>query len=377
MADVAVFHPDLSSGGGGEAVCMNVLAALEDDHDVTLYTIVDPDFDALNEYYRTDIDDVTVDRMGRLGTVIDACGQFLRNHTDMTAMRLQSAILNRSLDHGDHDLVVSTYNEFSFTTPAVQYVHHPNFGFKRDSFVYRVYDRLSNAIDGFDKESIRESEVLANSEWTADQFESIYGTRPRVVYPPVDTHGFEPEAWERREPGFVSLGRIEPSKRIVENIGIVDGLRERGHDVHLHIVGPVFEERYANRVRRMVDEREYVTLDGEISRDELVSALCRHRYGLHGKENEHFGMVVAEFVAAGMVPFVPDDGGQCEIVNGEDEFVYGSVEEAVETIDDVLSRRDSGERLRELLPDVEQTYGRTRFREQIRDVVAETVGRER
>ncbi|WP_222915013.1 hypothetical protein [Natrinema sp. SYSU A 869] len=54
MAEIGVVHMDLMSKGGGEAVNMNVLEALQDDHDVTLLTLTDPDLDELNAYFNTD-----------------------------------------------------------------------------------------------------------------------------------------------------------------------------------------------------------------------------------------------------------------------------------------------------------------------------------
>lgn len=58
MARVAVAHTDLTARGGAEAVCVNVLEALQDHHDVTLFTLVDPDWPALNEFYNADVRDV-------------------------------------------------------------------------------------------------------------------------------------------------------------------------------------------------------------------------------------------------------------------------------------------------------------------------------
>jgi glycosyltransferase involved in cell wall biosynthesis len=369
MADIAVFHPDLSSRGGGEAVCMNVLNALEDEHAVTLYTLVRPDFESLNEYYRTDVSEVAVDHVGSVGRLLATAGTVAARYADVTFGRLQSSVLNRYLDRRDHDLVVSTYNEFSFESRAIQYIHFPNFGVERSSAVYRAYDRLCDAIDGFERVEIRNSRLLANSAWTADVVEEIYDVRPEVMYPPVDTAGFDRVTWEQREAGFVSIGRVEPSKHVLRNVKIVSRLRERGRDVHIHHVGPVAHDRYARKVREAAKSRDYVHLEGAVPRQELVDLVCSHRYGLHGKEREHFGMAVAELAAGGALPFVHDSGGQREIVDRRSELLYNDVNEAVATLDGVLGDEDRQYRLRKTLPDVEARYGRERFRETIRTTV--------
>ncbi|ELY67056.1 glycosyltransferase family 4 protein [Natrinema versiforme] len=369
MANIAVFHPDLSSRGGGEAVCMNVLDALENEHTVTLYTLVRPDFESLNDYYRTSVSDVAIDHFGTTGRLLAKTGSVAAEYADVTFGRLQSSILNRYLDRRNHDLVVSTYNEFSFESPAIQYIHFPNFGVTRNSLLYQVYDRICDAIDGFNKMKIRESALLANSEWTAEVVEGIYGVRPDVVYPPIDTEGFDRLPWNDRESGFISIGRVEPSKHVLRNIEIVLRLRQRGHDVHLHHVGPVSHDRYAQKVRAVADGRDHIHLEGMVPRQELVDLICSHQYGLHGKEQEHFGMAVAELAAGRTLPFVHDSGGQREIVDNQPELLYDDTEAAVDTLDRVLVDTDLQEHLQTVLPDVEARYGRDRFRETIRTAV--------
>ena len=348
---------------------MNVLDALEDNHTVTLYTIVRPDFDSLNDYYRTGVSDVAVDHCGNVGRLLAKAGAVAAKYADVTFGRFQSSVLNRYLDRRDHDLVLSTYNEFSFDSPAIQYIHFPNFGVTRSSPVYKMYDRLCDAIDGFDKLRIRESTLLVNSEWTAGVVEDIYGVHPNVVYPPIDTEGFDRMPWEERDTGFVSIGRVEPSKHILRNIEIVSRLRQRGHGVHIHHIGPVAHDGYAQKVRETAEKLDYVHLEGSIPRQKLVDLVCSHQYGIHGKEQEHFGMAVAELAAGGTLPFVHDSGGQREIVDRHQDLLYEDADTAVETLDHVLSDTERQKRLRETLPDVEARYGRKRFRETIRTTV--------
>jgi hypothetical protein len=55
MAEVLVIHRNLMIKGGAEAVCMNAIEALQEDHSVTLVTTIKPDIDELNEYYQTTV----------------------------------------------------------------------------------------------------------------------------------------------------------------------------------------------------------------------------------------------------------------------------------------------------------------------------------
>ena len=372
MARIAVAHTDLMAKGGGEGVCMNVLEALQDGHDVTLLTLTDPDLRELNDYFRTDVRDVRV----RTPPLVESFLDWL----DDPRYNLRNALLNRFVarEREAFDLAFGTDNELAVAGPLVQYVHTPRFArlvvSKRvgeDGFADHAYDRFSWLVGGFDPDRIRESAVLANSGWIADVVQDAYGVRPDVVHPPVDTRGFAERGdrpFDEREPGFVTVGRLARYKNVLENVEIIDRVRDRGHDVHLHLVGPGYDDEYTRKVERAASERDYVRVEGEVTREELVNVVARHRYGLHGKRHEHFGMAVAEFVAGGTVPFVPDNGGQREIV-GSDRLTYSTTDEAVERIDRVLSNPEEARELRRGTAEIERQYGRERFQREIRGVV--------
>jgi glycosyltransferase involved in cell wall biosynthesis len=190
--------------------------------------------------------------------------------------------------------------------------------------------------------------LLANSSWTADVVEDVYGTRPEVLHPPVDPIPCE-RAWSDREEGLVAVGRLAPDKRVLDAVAVVDAVRERGHDVHLHVVGaaPRAYRRYAGRVAAAARERPYVSLERDVSRDRLERLLCSHKYGLNLKVEEHFGMSVAEYVAAGMVAFAPDGGGQRDVLDGRQDRLFDSVEEAA----DLVARAIEADEPPELPPD--------------------------
>jgi glycosyltransferase involved in cell wall biosynthesis len=249
----------------------------------------------------------------------------------------------------------------------VQYIHQPQFNRRRlDGRTAGRLDPLWSHLAGPEPGGIDDSTTLvANSEWTAERVEAIYDTRPEVVYPPVEPIECE-ESWKDREPGIVLLGRLAPDKRILEAISLVDAVRERGPDVHLHIVGsaPRAYRRYVARVAWAAQDRPYVTLDRNASRERVEGLLCSHRYGLNMKEGEHFGMAVAEYVSAGMDAFVPASGGQQEIV--QDERTFTTLDEAVDLVTEAIRLSDPPARSRDRFhPD--------RFAASIRQHVNQTI----
>ena len=72
-------------------------------------------------------------------------------------------------------------------------------------------------------------------------------------------------------------------------------------------------------------------VDGKRKAELLTSC----RYALHTCNHEAFGITVAEFVKAGCIPFIPDTGGQTEIVPYP-ELQFRTEQEAIEKIVSVL-----------------------------------------
>ena len=376
MTDVALVHLDLMAKGGGEAVAVNVAEALQDEHDLTLFTLTDPDVDELREYFDVDLREsaLTVRTAGRLAPA-------LYERYGPRYYVLENALLSRYVRRrtDEFDVVISTINELGLGPDAIEYVHFP-FDWNvtlpdREHLFHRsvedrsLYQRLCTAVADVSREDLKSSLVLANSEWTAGKVAEAYGTRPEVVYPPIDTEAFTDRPWDARENGFVTVGRIEPSKRTVELIETVDAVRERGHDVHLHVVGPPVDDAYARRVAALAAGRPHVHLEGEVPRGELIELICSHRYGIHGKAFEHFGMAVAELAAGGTVPFVPSSGGQRAIVRDRHELLFDSPEAAVAKIDRVLSDPTLQRELRTSTAEIDRRFGRGRFQETVTDAV--------
>jgi glycosyltransferase involved in cell wall biosynthesis len=379
MARIAVAHADLTTKGGSESVCMNVLEALQGVHEVTLLTLTSPDLNELNRYFRTAVRDVDVRR--------SRWPRPLLGRLDGSRDRLRNALLNRFVaDHRDEfDLVVATDDELSVRGPLVQYVHAPRFAHlavsrrvSEDRFRDHVSDRLAWRFGNYHPEQIRSSTLLANSEWTADVVQDAYDERPTVVHPPVDIRGFDEasRSWDDRDPGFVAIGRLAPDKDVLGNVEILDRVRDRGHDVHLHLVGPDSDGEYAREVERSAADREYVHLDGEVSREKLVELVSSHRYGLHGARHDGFSTAVAELVAGGTIPFVPDRGSLPDVV-GTDELTYDTAEEAAGCIDRVLSNPNRARKLRRAIPGVGDRFSRRRFHRQMREIVAEELSAEK
>ena len=368
MARVAVLHNTLDFRGGADAVCAHVCEALQGVHDVTLFTISATRLTTLNDLFGTDAAvEVRRPPLGdRLATLLSRADDRFGPQ-----LALRSALLTRWFRRhaADFDLAVSTANEFDLPLPSVQYVHFPQFntdvpgpdGTHDEGAPNRFWTRIAGLAD---RQLPEDATLVANSGYTAAHVAARYGREPAVLHPPVDPIPGEP--WDEREQGIVTVGRIAPDNRTLDAVRIVDGVRERGVDLHLHLVGST-AEAYRSYVREVTDvaaAREYVTLHTAVSRARLEELLGSHRYGLNPKHGEHFGMALAEYVAAGMVAFAHDSGGQREVVDGDPDRLFDSVPEAVDRVAAAVESRATPR----LSPD---RFGVGRFHRRVRELVAE------
>jgi glycosyltransferase involved in cell wall biosynthesis len=258
------------------------------------------------------------------------------------------------------------------------YVHSPAFNLRCapephgvSGAKFEAFDHLLSRLAGFSGAQLTSDLVVTNSSWTGDLVDETYDRRGIVVPPPVLTDDIQRRPWSERERGFVTVGRVAPDKRTKRCIEIVDGVHEELPEAHLHIVGPESDVHpgYRAEIREMAASREYVHCEGSVSRERLTELLASHRYGLHGKENEHFGISVAEFVAAGMIPFVAPGGGQTELLDGHSALVYDSPSAGVEQILAVMDGTRDAHAVKSALPDIEAKYGQQRFQREIGEQV--------
>ncbi|QLH81256.1 glycosyltransferase [Halosimplex pelagicum] len=394
MADIGVFHAGLMAGGGAEAVAANTLQALHDaGHELTVYTADDPNFVALDETFGTDLSTAVttgsespIDVKQPASTArltVDRLTDAARTVTGVTDLPLlRRAVMERRVvrQQDSHDLLVSTDGQLAACGPALEYVHFPYFepaamrryGTRFEESLYPQYHWLCRMLRPDETGAPTGSDstiTVTNSRWTAAVLAETTRKSANVVAPPVGVADFDPPEWGSQADGIVCLGRIHPLKRQHVAIEVVDGLREAGIDTHLHLIGPSGSDEYVDRIERLAAERSYVHLEGRVSRDRLVELIETHRYGVHARRFEHFGIAVAELVAGGTIPFVHDSGGQIEIVEDRDELTYTSPSEAIRKMKRIRSSNEHQQSLQSELVASASHYSRERFRSEITSLV--------
>ncbi|MGB7948000.1 MAG: glycosyltransferase, partial [Candidatus Binatia bacterium] len=216
---------------------------------------------------------------------------------------------------------------------------------------------------------MKQNLTLVNSDWTGRKVSDRYGIATTTLYPPI-AEDFPHTAWEDREDGFVCIGRITPEKELDKIIDILAAVKSQGWDLHLHIVGTPDHPSYYDRIRRRAEENSsWIFLHTNISHDDLVRLISTHRYGIHGMIEEHFGMAVAELARGGCLVFVPNGGGQVEIVSGNEQLMYRTADEAAASIVRVLRDPELQTRLRERLKSNTKLFSTGQFARRLREVV--------
>jgi glycosyltransferase involved in cell wall biosynthesis len=371
-------QPSLQPPGGGNGVAAWMLQALKDDYEITVYTWWPVDVEAINRFWGTSIraDEFQTTRVPTwLQRLVDA--------PPLPLAMLRTAVMLNSVRRRltGFDVAVTANNEADFGTVGVQYVHYPWNMFPRpvvDLRWYHVgillapYYRLCVGLSGFSADSMRRNISLVNSDWTGRQAWTRYRIASRTVYPPVTTE-VSPVPWAERTPEFVCVGRIAPEKEIERVLDIMAGVRAAFPAVRLHVVGTSDNRRYYRRiVARIRAAGDWIQLHENLSRDALMALTGRVRYGIHGMREEHFGMAPAEMVRAGCIVWVPDGGGQVEIV-GDTRLTYGSIEAAVSKITGTMRDEAEQTRLRAHLATRASLFSTERFMQHVRAAVAEAV----
>jgi glycosyltransferase involved in cell wall biosynthesis len=175
--------------------------------------------------------------------------------------------------------------------------------------------------------------VYPNSRFVERLMTGFYGPfNSTVFYPPTLFAVRDPSI--RRDPlKVVCIGRILREKRITDIIDIVRRARTLSkQDLTLHIAGRIDQEpAYGETLRKIASQERWVVLTGALYGKDKEEFLTSGTYAVHAERDEAFGISVAEYLVAGLVPVVPDEGGSCEVVSNPD-VTYHTNEDAAQIL---------------------------------------------
>ena len=164
---------------------------------------------------------------------------------------------------------------------------------------------------------------------------------------------------------LVCVSRLSTDKNHLRIIEIMRQVRLKHSQLKLRIVGMVDPSTEGKAYHETLlgisrENADWLTVHIDLPRDKVVEFLGRARYGIHLKEDEHFGIAVAEMLRAGMLPFAHRSGGQMEIVR-DAALLFVSDAEAVEKITRILEQRELRDRVRRELDRRRDDFSENRF----------------
>lgn len=184
--------------------------------------------------------------------------------------------------------------------------------------------------------------IYLNSHFVEQTMRSFYGMfRSDIVYPVTSFQTTINDV--PRDPLKVNyLGRIAPGKRILDIIEIVETARRlSGQNLTLDLAGELEDNSYVQAVKAKCALFPWCTLVGKVFGESKERFLLSGTYAIHAQRDEAFGIAITEYLKAGLIPVVPDEGGAPEVVNVP-ELAYHDNRQAAE----ILARLVGNDRFR-------------------------------
>lgn len=383
---IGIFHLYCSSGGGGERVLWHMIKILLDKypkHTIYVYAHKNVQYDPLQillkvrNLFKIDLisDERALERLEfiplSLAPLVEAkkypfLTLFLQNIMSMF-VSMQAA----------YRLIPEVYIEtigFTFTLPifklasstVITYVHYPIISSdmiknvrtsSHASFNNRkifVRSPLLRAMKLFYYKLLaymyglagRQADlVMVNSSWTKDHISSLWGCDARVVYPPCDTESFKSLRLNRfaerklsSNLNIISIAQFRPEKNHQMQVEALDLLINRlpeAQESHLTLFGGCRDAEDQRRVDYLKDLVNRLDLSARVSIivnapfEQLLEGLREADVAIHTMANEHFGIVLLEFMAAGLITVAHNSGGpKADIIDDKrNGFLCNDVED--------------------------------------------------
>ena len=206
----------------------------------------------------------------------------------------------------------------------------------------------------------RVDRYVANSHYVAGRIRRYYNRGSDVVYPPIDTMFYRPDAAAQPEPLFLAVSALVPYKRLDLAIGAAARTK-----MPLTIVGRGPEEGRLKQVAEATGAS--VRFTGWLTDEEIRTLYQRCRAAIMPGV-EDFGMVPVEAQACGRPVIALAEGGALEsVVDGVtgilveeatvDAFATAMADCSTRTFDSAVIRRHA------------ESFGKDRFQNEIRQII--------
>ena len=172
------------------------------------------------------------------------------------------------------------------------------------------------------------------------------------------------EAWKK----YHFLARNAHIIEIVEQARAISGA-----DIRLTLAGHSGKAAFMEKLLKLTEGKSWIRLPGEMFGEEKERFLLSGTYAIHAMRTEAFGISITEYLKAGLIPIVPDEGGACEVV-GNRELVFHTNEDAANILVKLLNDPGFRERQRSLCKERAKAFSRAAYLERQHRALKEITG---
>ena len=250
------------------------------------------------------------------------------------------------------DLLVNSQGDTLPIPSDINYVHYPTFSEYEDvdinlkysaSLFWRLYITPYKLVHGYFKRYLKSGILATNSNFSKKAIGKQANREALIIPPPVETKVFSNAAKNsERQSRVISCGRYSPEK----NYEFVLEVASRLRDVQFSVIGSFSGEKSAKYYEKLCNLKSQrnltnVELLKDIKFEHLLSLYGSSKVYMHAMKGEHFGIVVVEALAAGLVPVVYRGGGPWEDIlkakQGYYGFSYENPDEAANIIETLMA----------------------------------------
>ncbi len=363
--------------GGAESRPLFIAEALKNDYDVTLICTEASELEKLNEFYGTRL------KPNDVSFLFYPLPPILRQVKFASAFKSSLFAYYCRKKSQVYDLIITSFIG-NFKNDSIQFVKDLTFSddiwreycSTKKSFLYKnnlirkFYIEFNKKLRGNFNKSNKKIIFVANSKWTSKILKNSLNLRSSVIYPPVNDFCSE-TSLENRQDSFLYIGRLSPEKRVENVIEILQKVRNRGWSGELLIIGGFTNIPYVNKLLSYTKiYGDWIKFLGAKYKKDKQKLLNKCNYGINAMPNEPFGIAIAEMVKAGLIVWVPDGGGQKEIVDHPD-LIYKNEHDAVAKIENVLKNPDKQKSLLKHLKNQSKKFSTNIFMLEIKKLVNE------
>jgi len=167
--------------------------------------------------------------------------------------------------------------------------------------------------------------VIGISDFTSKWIKNYWGREATTIYPPLPVQDIISKAQlDDKMNNIMAIGRFfnvphGNNKSHTNLISAFQGMYRP--DASLTFVGSVQDRNYYNEVRQAAGNDKRIRFYHDLNREAYLALLSKSRFLWHAAgfetlkpaSKEHFGIIAVEALAAGVQPFVFNDGGIVEI----------------------------------------------------------------